>query len=291
MFLRILSIIIPVFSVIALGYFYGRRNRPDMGTVNRLNMNVLCPCLVFASLASKNFELGANHILIACSIAIVLGSGLLAWPFVRVLGADVRTFLPPMMFNNCGNLGIPLAVLAFGETGLSAMVALFTVSNLLHFTLGQYIVYRKANLKDLLRIPMIHVTWLGFAFALLKIPVPDALMIGIKMVGDATIPLMLFSLGVRMLDVSWAGWRLGVVGGIVCPMTGIVVALALAALLQLDPMQAGMLVLFGSLPPAVLNFIVAEHYGQEPEKVASIVLIGNLFSIVFVPLGLALALR
>ena len=41
-----------------------------------------------------------------------------------------------MMFNNCGNMGLPIAALAFGPVGLSAMVALFTVSNLLHFTLG-----------------------------------------------------------------------------------------------------------------------------------------------------------
>ena len=47
---------------------------------------------------------------------------------------------------------------------------------------------------------------------------------------------------------------------------------------------------FGALPPAVLNFMVAEQFGQEPGKVASIVLIGNLLSIVFVPLGLAIAL-
>ena len=35
----------------------------------------------------------------------------------------------------------------------------------------------------------------------------------------------------------------------------------------------------------------AEQYNQEPAKVASIVLIGNLASLAFVPLGLSLALR
>jgi hypothetical protein len=40
----------------------------------------------------------------------------------------------------------------------------------------------------------------------------------------------------------------------------------------------------------VLNFMVAEQFQQEPGKVASIVLIGNLLSSVFVPLGLAIAL-
>ena len=54
--------------------------------------------------------------------------------------------------------------------------------------------------------------------------------------------------------------------------------------------QAGALLLFGVLPPAVLNFIFAERYGQEPAKVASIVIIGNLFALVSVPLALAYVL-
>jgi hypothetical protein len=68
-------------------------------------------------------------------------------------------------------------------------------------------------------------------------------------------------------------------------------AAVLIPLLRLDPLQAGLLYLFGCLPPAVLNFMVAEQFNREPAKVASIVLIGNALSVVFVPLGLALALR
>ena len=56
------------------------------------------------------------------------------------------------------------------------------------------------------------------------------------------------------------------------------------------PTQQGLLFIFGSLPPAVLNFMVAEQYRQEPSKVASIVLVGNMMAVLFVPLGLSLAL-
>lgn len=216
---------------------------------------------------------------------------MLAWPFAKLLREDVRTFVPPMMFNNCGNLGLPLAVLAFGQAGLSAMVALFTISNLLHFTLGMHIVNRHAAFWPVFRNPMVIATFIGFAFAILHPPVPDWLMLAIKMTGEAMIPLMLISLGVRMATVSWGGWNLGVIGALVCPLTGIAMAALLAPLLRLDPTQQGLLILFGCLPPAVLNFMVAEQYDQEPAKVASIVLIGNVASLVFVPLGLSLALR
>src|SRR6266496_5032696 len=141
---RILGIFLPVLLVIALGFAYARRAKPDMAWVNRINMNVLAPALIFSALAAKDFDLVANRLLILGSIGVVLGSGLLAWPFARLLHEDRRTFVPPMMFNNCGNMGLPLAALAFGQIGLSAMVALFTISNLLHFTLGVHVVKRHA---------------------------------------------------------------------------------------------------------------------------------------------------
>ena len=288
---RILSIILPVFSIIALGWVYARRVKPDMTIVNRISMNVLAPALVFSALASKDFDMVANRMLLVGSIGVVLGSGLLAWPFARLLHASPRTFVPPMMFNNCGNMGLPLAALAFGAAGFSPMVALFTISNLLQFTLGIWIIDHHARFGNLLRNPIVISTVLGFVFAATHPPMPEWLAVAIKLVGDALIPMMLISLGVRLYEVSFDDWRIGIVGGLVCPLTGIAIAALLSTLLDLDPTQQGLLLLFGSLPPAVLNFMVAEQFRQEPGKVASIVLIGNLLSIVFVPLGLTLALR
>ena len=288
---RILSIILPVFSVIALGWLYARRVKPDMTIVNRISMNVLAPALVFSALASRDFDMAANRMLLVGSIGVVLGSGLLAWPFARLMHANARTFVPPMMFNNCGNMGLPLAALAYGAVGFSPMVALFTISNLLHFTLGVHIVNRHAAFWPIFRNPMVIATFVGFAFALVHPAAPEWLMLAIRMTGDAMIPLMLISLGVRMATVSWGGWNLGVIGALVCPLTGIAMAALLSPALGLDATQAGLLILFGCLPPAVLNFMVAEQYHQEPGKVASIVLIGNAASIVFVPIALSLALR
>ncbi len=288
---RILGIILPVFLIIMVGYFYARRVKPDMAMVNRISMTILAPALIFSALASKDFDVGAYKLLMVASVGVVLGSGLLAWPFARLLHANPRTFVPPMMFNNCGNMGLPLAVLAFGQAGFSAMVALFTISNLLHFTLGTWLVDHNARFGSLLRNPMVWSTFLGFAFAIVHPPMPEWASVGIKMVGDALIPMMLLSLGVRLYEVRWDDWHLGVIGGLVCPLTGIAMAALLAPLLGLDPMQTGLLILFGALPPAVLNFMVAEQFKQEPAKVASIVLIGNVLSVVFVPIGLALALH
>ena len=288
---RLLAIIVPVFAVVALGYAWGRRVRPDMAVVNRLSMNVLAPALIFSALSSKSFDVADNALLMLGSVGVVLGSGLLSWPIARWIREDPRTFVPPMMFNNCGNMGLPLAVLAFGEAGFPAMVALFTISNLIQFTLGTWLVDRNARFGSLARNPMVLSTLAGFAFAIFHPPLPEVAAVTIKLVGDALIPMMLLSLGVRLTGIRWADARLGAIGGAVCPLTGLAMAAILAPLLGLDARQAGLLFLFGCLPPAVLNFMVAEQFRREPAKVASMVLIGNLMSVIFVPIGLALALR
>lgn len=297
-FERILGIILPVFIIIAVGYGYGRlrgeRVRSDMTAVNRVSMDVLCPLLVFSALASKDFDLAHNAMLIVAGVVISLGSGLLAWPIARMFGYDPRTFIPPMMYNNCGNMGLPLAVLAFGDSGLSAAVALFMACNLIYFSVGIKLIESGRNRHTpfwkFMANPMMTAMLIGAAFAVFKVTLPAPLMQALKMLGEACIPIMLFALGVRMLDVSLKSWHIGLVGAIVCPIAGLVVALLLDGVLNLPADQRAQMFLFASLPPAVFCFMVAEQYKQEPDKVASIVLLGNLAALAFVPAGLWLGL-
>ena len=72
-------------------------------------------------------------------------------------------------------------------------------------------------------------------------------------------------------------------------MVSLMIAFLLKPLLDLNPVQWSVLLLFAALPPAVLCFMLAEQYKQEPTRVASIVLIGNIAAIIWIPLALALA--
>lgn len=289
--LRILEIVLPVLAIIVMGYVIGRLWKPDMRVVNRLNLEVFGPFLVLANLSDKGVDLASLWPLVVASICIVLGSGLMAWPYAKLLHQNPRTFVPPMMFNNCGNMGLPLALFAFGAPGVAGMVALFTTSNLLHFTVGAFIVNKHADMKALLRSPMVWATVIGAALGLTGVHLPDSVHTPMKLVGDCTIPVMLLSLGVRMLDVKREDFSHSLVGAAICPLTGLFVAGLLVHFLPMSKEQIGLVFLFGSLPPAVLNFLVADYYKQEPEKVASIVLVGNIASVIFVPLGLLFALR
>ncbi len=288
---RILGIVFPIYAVVAVGYAYGRWKKPDMAFANQLNMDIFVPALVFAALASKSFDIGQNLPLLLGATVVVLGTGLLAWPVARLLGVANNTFLPPMMFKNSGNMGLPLAVLAFGEAALPAAVVLFFIENFLHYSLGTWMLDHRARLWNLWRVPVIAAALAGLAVSVLHFPLWQPLWLGIKMLGDVSIPLLLFSLGVRLTDSRHADWKLSIVGAITSPLAGVLVALLMNLVLGLTGRDAAMLILFGALPPAVLNYIFAERYHQEPERVASIVLIGNTASLVIIPLTLAWVLR
>lgn len=290
MLLRILSIIFPVFAIAGIGYLYGRYKKPDMAIANQLNMDLFVPLLVFSALSSKAFELSSYVSLAIGGAAVILGSGLLAWPFVRLLKVEFKTFMPGMMFNNSGNMGLPLALLAFGEQMMPAAIVLFMIEMLLHFSLGTWMLNRSISFFGLLRVPVIIATIAGLGVSAADITIWPPLQIMIKMMGDVCIPLLLFSLGVRLTEVSFKEWQLGVASAILCPATGLAVAFMIMPFLDLPPMQQSLLIVFSALPPAVLNYLMAEQYQQEPQKVASIVLLGNLGSLVIMPLALAYAL-
>jgi predicted permease len=284
---RIVGIVFPIYALVAVGYAYGRWKKPDVAFANQLNMDIFVPALVFAALASKSFDIAQHLPLLFGATAVVLGTGVLAWLVARILGVAGNTFVPPMMFKNSGNMGLPLAVLAFGEAALPAAVVLFFIENFLHYSLGTWMLDHRAKLSNLWRVPVIAAALAGLAVSLLHFPLWHPLWLGIKMLGDVSIPLLLFSLGVRLTDSRHADWKLSIVGAITSPLAGVLVALLMNLLLGLTGRDAAMLILFGALPPAVLNYIFAERYHQEPERVASIVLIGNSASLLIIPLTLA----
>ena len=290
MLLRIVAILFPLFAITSVGFIVGRRLRPDLSQANKLNMDVFVPALIFGALANKSFQIMEYLPLLGATVVAVFGSGLLGWGVARALGVAPRTFVPPMMFNNCGNLGLPLVVLAFGDAALAPAVVMFMVSNLAHFTFGAWLLDHNIKLSGVWRIPTVIATLGGLAVSLAGIELWEPAMLAIKMLGDISIPLMLFALGVRISESRIGAIRLGVIGAVARPAIGMALSFVLVWLIPLPERERALLIVFGALPPAVLNYMFAERYNQEPEKVASMVLLGNVLAVLFLPLALAISL-
>jgi predicted permease len=162
MLLRIVSIVFPIFIIVLVGYVYGRRHRPEMIAANRLNMEVFLPAPIFSVLAGKTFNLAVNAPIAIGGAVVVIGSGLLAcspahlltWPVARLLGYKPKTLVPPVMFNNVGNMGLPLLILTFGEQALGPAVMLMLVVTLLQFSLSTWILDGRLRLAMIWREPL-----------------------------------------------------------------------------------------------------------------------------------------
>jgi predicted permease len=111
-----------------------------------------------------------------------------------------------------------------------------------------------------------------------------------RMMGESMLPLMLFALGARLTQLRREDVPRGLLGAIARPVVGLALAIPIAWALGLKGFASAQLVLFGALPPAVMQFLLAERYRQEPERVAAMILLGNALAVVFVPVGLAIAL-
>jgi predicted permease len=288
MIAQILSTMLPVFLITACGSLYGRYRSPDIKGLNTVIMELFVPMLVFAVLADQQAPLQDYATLALAAAVVVLGSGLLLWPVAHVLKLNIRTFLPPMMFKNSGNMGIPILVLAFGEAALPAAVVLFIVEMLLHFSVGLKMLSPQTPVWRLLKIPVVIASIAGLTVNMSGLPMPVWSLEALNMLGGVSIPLMLFTLGVRMLEVDFSDWKTGMLGAVACPASGLILAWPLIYLLDIQGLQLAALWVFAALPPAVLNYMVAEQYQQEPHKVASLVLIGNLGSLVVMPVVLGL---
>lgn len=253
---------------------------------NRLNMDVFVPALLFSVLTDHAAYKSLFGSLAFATALIVLISGLIAWPLCRILKLSPATLCPPMMFRNAGNLGLPLIVLTFGEAALSQAVIIFIVCNFFHITLGTLILSRETHLLKVFSSPMIVATALALALGFAGVSVPELIMQPTRLLGDICVPLMLFALGVRLKDTDFSEWRIGLSVGVLCPVLGVALVLLLSPWLQLSRVEQGALFLFGALPPAILNYMFAEHYDQAPARVAAMVLFGNALTVISLPLAL-----
>ena len=288
--LRIVAILFPMFALTALGFLYGRRHASDMSVANRINMDVFIPALIFSGISGRSYDVASYGAMALGMVILVLGSGLIAWVIARLSGQQALTLAPPMMFNNSVNLGIPLAVLTFGNDILPYAIILFVISTGLNFSLGIWMLDHKTKFWNVWRTPAVLAALVGFAVGESHFILWSPLTTAIKMLADISIPLALFALGVRMTDAKLNHWRDGLIGALARPAAGMLIAWFAAPLLGLQGKQAGLLLVYGALPPAVINYVFAERYHQEPDKVAAIVLVGNLASIITLPLVLTLVL-
>lgn len=284
MFSDLFSIIAPVIICAGIGFLWARSGQPyDTVLVSSLMTNIGAPCLVFSSLLKITVEprdlgLMAGMALAGLGITSLIGGGVL-----KAAGLSGRAFLPPLVFANTGNMGLPLCLLAFGETGLALAVTYFTTIVIIHFTIGVGYVSGSSSLSTLMRIPVLYAVAAALAFMVTGTQAPVWLVKTTGLLGDMTIPLMLITLGVSLslLRVSGIGRAFSL--SVLRLVMGFSVGVGLAWAFDLEGAVRGVVILQSSMPVAVFNYLFAQRYDRSPEQVAGIVVVSTALSFLSLP--------
>ena len=289
MFAKIATITLPIFVLAWVGFVYSRKVKPDLAGANKLVVDIALPALIFVSLSSKSFDPISALSFTAASVALIVLSGLVAWPFVGFSGASKQAFLPCVMFTNVGPVGIPLIALAYGPEGVAPAVVLLVLSNLLHFTLGAGVMSGKVDWRMVYANPLVWATVLGVASSQLQVELPVWLNTSLTMLGSILVPMMLLSLGARLATSQVQDAKVGAQSSVLILACRLVAVYAILWMVPMQGVERGALIFFACLPPAVFNFMLADKFQVEPNRVASTVIVGHFMSLAFLPLGIWLA--
>ena len=281
----ILSIILPVLLTVLVGFCWARSGRklqsPDL---TALIGDVATPCLVISTFQKTHVspaDFSAMATAAASCIVLFATAGAIVLKIARL---PLRTFLPSIAFPNAGNLGLPVALYAFGDTGLGYAIVFFSISSVANYTFGQAIAAGAANWGGLARLPILYATAIGVGLSLLSVELPRWLGATLNLLGSLTVPLMLLLLGASISGLGVASARRAAFIASVRIGIGAAVGFGVAAAFGLTGPMRAVLVLQAANPVAVYNYLFALRWNNQPEEVAGVVVVSTLAAVATIPL-------
>ena len=279
------STVAPIFACAGIGYLWARSGQPyDTKIITKLVSYIGVPCLIFTTLVKVDglsIEIGYVALAAFCCVIVCTIFGALV---LRISKLPLRTYLAPIVFSNSGNMGLPLCLFAFGETGLALGIGFFAVTATIQLTFGQWLFSGLPNPIPLLKAPMPYAVALGAILMIFNLQPPVFLTNTTGLLGDLAIPLMMLTLGVslarmkvlrisRTLNLSLLRLGMGACAGF-----------GLAELFGLEGQSRGVLIIQSMMPVAVFNYLFAQYYERDPEEVASLVVFSSLLGLALLPL-------
>ncbi len=293
------QLLFPDFSLILCGYLicrYTGLNRPVWQSVESLVYFFLFPVLLFHSIVKSPIDLNAASSLIGAGLslgvcAIALSYSLPYWPILgKRLDKRDHAASAQVGFRFNSFIALALAERLAGPEGLLLISMLIGVCVPL-FNIGAvWPMARHANtgfLRELVRNPLIIATGSGLVANLLGFRIPQWLDPSVSRIGAASLALGLMAAGAGMqLGTLRQGKLLGLSVLTVKHLLLPLVALGMARLFQLSPVQTTVLLAFSALPTASTCYVLAARMGYNGPYVAGLVTLSTLSGMWSLPFAL-----
>lgn len=267
-----------------IGFVWVRMRLPfDNNTVTDVIVNAGTPCLLFSTLLIRRPDPAALGEIAVVGLTMLAIVGLLAAVFLKVTRMELRTYWPALVFPNSGNMGLPLCLLAFGETGLSLAIAFFCAMTIIQFTVGQGVASGRLHPSLVLRNPILWSIAIAVTCLFADVTPPEWIMTTTDTIGGVVVPLMLMSLGTSLARLRIVTFTRSLGLSLLRLGLGFGVGLLLVWAFRLEGAVRGVVLIQSSMPTAVFSYLFALRYGGKHEEIGAMVVLSTLIAFLALP--------
>ena len=294
-YIKLFEVLFPVFFVVGIGYYLGKKNpKIDTTFITTFAANIGSPAMIIYSLNAEfiSFEVFKSYFwyyLIAISCFFIVGVSLLYFLKVK----DIIRELPPLLMPNTGNLGLPLSLFAYGQSGLGVAGAISALIILFHFTVGVFLADRKFNFDVVIKSPPFYAIIISVILLYYNIKLPTFVENTSSLLTYATIFLILMSLGIALTRLKVFSFNKALVCSVGRVILGPIIGFGVIKIFNLNGFAAGVLLIQCSMPSAVLNYLIATMYSSKKivDSVASTIVVSTFMSFITIPIVIFFALK
>ena len=292
-YIKIFEVIFPVFFVIGIGYYLGKKNpKFDTNFITNFAGNIGTPAMIFYTVTTTGITLDIFISYFIYAIIMIAGFAVIGLILLFLLRKDLSMELPPLILPNTGNMGVPICLFAYGTQGLGVASAVASVIILFHFTLGVFLAKKKFSLDILIKSPPVYAIIVSIIFLYFEIETPIFLENTTFLLTYATIFLVLMSLGIALTRFKFS-FKSSIIMSICRVLLGPIIAYIIIYNFNLSGLAAGVLLIQSAMPSAILNYLVGSMYSPKKvvDSIASTIVTSTLMSFVTIPIVVFFALK
>ena len=292
-FLKLLDVIFPVFFVIGVGYYIGKKNpKFDTNFITNFAGNIGTPAMIFYTVTTTGITFNIFTHYFFYALIMIGGFAVIGLIALSLLKKDLSMELPSLILPNTGNMGIPICLFAYGTQGLGVASAIASVIILFHFTLGVFLAKKKFSLDIVVKSPPVYAIIISVIFLYFQIKTPLFLENTTFLLTYATIFLVLMSLGIALTRFKFS-LKDSVILSFCRVILGPFIALIVIYNFELSGFAAGVLLIQSAMPSAILNYLVGSMYSPRKvvESIASTIVVSTVVSFLTIPIIVFIALK
>lgn len=290
----LLDPILPVFAIMAFGFFMGRTGKTsvdDARVLNRFALSVLLPIFIFGVIAHapiRSFSPVPLLVYGGAEIVVFALGFALALRVFRCDPAEALLLAFAGIFSNTALYILPMSVMLYGKENVLPITAQVTFDSVITMAAAMIAVQAVSQrqiavttvLRNIARTPMLQAMFAGTMVSLIGIHIPAPLETFLTFAGTAAAPVALFALGVALSQTRFrpdaAVTSIAAIKLLVFPAA---VWVGLQAMTPNDTGRA-LYQLAAAGPSGAMAFSFALLYGVRTDRIAQIIVWTSVLSLI-----------